>query len=122
MFRKCSTRDYAGAIEDAIEGYGTAKICASRHFQQASAKQLQDLMEREVPKDLLALMVDAKHFADQCLVVALGITAEGKNRFWACGKDRPRTRRWSRAAWGSPKCRSYPRRFEEMRVSWSAPA
>jgi hypothetical protein len=41
MFRKCSTRDYAGAIEEAIEGYGTAKSCASRHFQQASAKQLQ---------------------------------------------------------------------------------
>jgi hypothetical protein len=100
MFRKCSTRDYAGAIEDAIEGYGTAKICASRHFQQASAKQLQELMEREVPKDLLALMVDAKHFADQCLVVALGITAEGKNRSWACGKDRPRKLRWSRNCLG----------------------
>jgi hypothetical protein len=32
MFRKCSTRDYAGAVEEAIEGYGTAKSCASRHF------------------------------------------------------------------------------------------
>jgi hypothetical protein len=41
MFRKCSTRDYAGAIEETIEGYGTAKSCASRHFQQASSKQLQ---------------------------------------------------------------------------------
>jgi transposase-like protein len=65
-------------VEEAIEGYGTAKSCASRHFQQATAKQLQQLMEREVPKDLVALMVDAKHFADQCLVVALGITARGQ--------------------------------------------
>ena len=78
MMRKCSTRDYAGAVEEAVEGYGTGKSSASRHFKLATAKQLQELMEREVPKDLVALMLDAKHFADQCLVVALGITARGE--------------------------------------------
>jgi hypothetical protein len=41
LFRESSTRDYAGAVEEAIEGYGTAKSCVSRHFKQTTAKQLQ---------------------------------------------------------------------------------
>jgi hypothetical protein len=41
LFRESSTRDYAGAVEEAIECYGTAKSCVNRHFKQTPAKQLQ---------------------------------------------------------------------------------
>jgi len=43
----------------------------------ATARQLQELTARNVPQDLVALLVDAKHFQEDCIVVAMGITLDG---------------------------------------------
>jgi transposase-like protein len=78
LTRQCSTRDYAGAIDSCLKGYGIMKSCVSRHWKAATAKELDELMHRPVPKDLLVLMIDSKFFGGDCLVAAIGIDLMGK--------------------------------------------
>jgi transposase-like protein len=78
LTRQCSTRDYAGAIESCLQGYGIKRSSVSRHWKAATAKELEALMQRPVPKDLLVLMIDSKFFGGDCLVAALGIDVQGK--------------------------------------------
>jgi len=77
LVRQCSTRDYSGAIDDCLDGYGIEKSSVSRHWKAATEKELQKLCQRPVPKNLVALMIDGKAFAKETLIVALGIDAEG---------------------------------------------
>jgi putative transposase len=78
LIRQCSTRDYEGAIESCIKGYGIKRSSVSRHWKIATAKQLQELLQRPVPKELLVLMIDSKFFAGECVVAAVGIDLEGR--------------------------------------------
>jgi len=78
LLRQVSTRNYAGVIEDCLEGYGVAKSSVSRHWQVATAAELEKLCQREVPKGLVALMIDGKHFRNECLVSALGVDKAGQ--------------------------------------------
>lgn len=78
LLRQVSTRNYAGAIDDCLEGYGVTKSSVSRHWKVATAAELEKLCQREVPKDLVALMIDGKHFRSECLVVALGVDKAGE--------------------------------------------
>jgi transposase-like protein len=78
LIRQCSSRDYEGAIEGCLKGYGIKRSSVSRHWKAATAKELQELMERRVPKDLLVLMIDSKFFAGDCLVAAIGVDLQGK--------------------------------------------
>src|SRR5262245_3464518 len=78
LIRQCSTRDYEGAIESCLKGYGIKRSSVSRHWKAATAKQLEKLMQRPVPKDLVVLMIDSKFFGGDCLVAAVGIDVQGK--------------------------------------------
>jgi putative transposase len=78
LTRQCSTRDYEGAIDSCLQGYGIKRSSVSRHWQAATAKELESLMQRPVPKDLLVLMIDSKFFGGDCLVAAMGIDLQGK--------------------------------------------
>ena len=78
LIRQCSTRDYAGAIDNCLEGYGIGKSSVSRHWKAATANELNLLLERPVPKDLLVLMIDSKFFGGDCLVAGIGIDLLGK--------------------------------------------
>jgi len=78
LIRQCSTRDYAGAIDNCLEGYGIAKSSISRHWKAATANQLNQLLQRPVPKELLVLMIDSKFFGGDCLVAAIGVDLLGK--------------------------------------------
>ena len=77
LIRQCSSRDYEGAIEDCLKGYGIKRSSVSRHWKAATAKDLEQLLERAVPKDLLVLMLDSKFFAGHCIVGAVGIDTQG---------------------------------------------
>lgn len=77
LLRQVSTRNYAGAIDDCLEGYGVTKSSVSRHWQVTTAAELEKLCQREVPQDLVALLIDGKHFRNECLVVALGVDKTG---------------------------------------------
>jgi transposase-like protein len=78
LTRQCSTRDYEGAIEGCLQGYGIKRSSVSRHWKAATAKELEQLMQRPVPKDLLVLMIDSKFFGGDCLVAAVGVDLQGK--------------------------------------------
>jgi len=78
LARQCSARDYAGAIDDCLDGYGIQRSSVSRHWKAATAQELEKLMQRPVPKDLLVLMIDSKFFGGDCIVTAIGIDEQGK--------------------------------------------
>src|ERR1700675_973421 len=74
-----STRKYGQAVREFTEAYGLEKSAISEHFIEASRAKLKDMMERRLDKTrLCALLIDATPFAGQQLVVALGISQDGR--------------------------------------------
>jgi len=78
LTRQCSTRNYEGAIDSCLKGYGIKRSSVSRHWKAATAKELAALMQRPIPKDLLVLMIDSKFFGGDCLAAAIGIDLQGR--------------------------------------------
>lgn len=82
LFRKVllglSCRDYAAAAEAVPSAFGLSASTVSRRFIQASARQLQALQERDLSAyDVVALVLDGKTFAQDRMVIALGVTLTG---------------------------------------------
>jgi len=74
-----STRRYGQAVREFAEAYGLEKSAISEHFIESSRAKLQEMMERRLDKmKLCALLIDATPFAGQQMVVALGISQDGK--------------------------------------------
>jgi len=74
-----STRRYGQAVREFTEAYGLEKSTISEHFIEASRKKLQQIMERQLDKlKLCALLIDATPFAGQQMVVAMGISQDGR--------------------------------------------
>lgn len=74
-----SSRNYVQAVQDFCRGYGVQKSSVSRHFVRASAQALRALLERPLGElDLVTLVLDGLTFADQLLVVALGVDGTGR--------------------------------------------
>jgi len=74
-----STRTYGEAVREFREAYGLEKSAISEHFIQASQAKLKQIMERRLDKlSLCALLIDATPFAGQQMVVALGISQDGR--------------------------------------------
>jgi putative transposase len=74
-----STRKYGHAVREFTEAYGLEKSAVSEHFIEASRTKLQEMMERRLDKTrLCALLIDATPFAGQQLVVAMGISQDGR--------------------------------------------
>lgn len=74
-----STRKYGQAVREFAEAYGLEKSAISEHFIEASRGKLKEMMERRLDKmRLCALLIDATPFAGQQMVVALGISQDGR--------------------------------------------
>ena len=73
-----STRKYGKAIEDAAEVAGISKSNISRRIAQQTAKDLNSLMARPVPKDILAVMIDGIRMGEHMILGAVGIDLSGK--------------------------------------------
>lgn len=78
LTHQVSTRNYAAAIDDCLEGYGIDKSSVSRQWKAATSAELQKLIQRPVPADLVGLLIDGQYFRRQCLIVALGVDQQGK--------------------------------------------
>ena len=83
LFRKVllglSCRDYAACAEAVPEAFGLSPSSVSRRFLRASAQQLRALQERRLDTcDFVALLLDGKTFAEDAMVIALGITVTGE--------------------------------------------
>jgi transposase-like protein len=77
-----SCRNYEASAESIPGAIGLSGSTVSRGFIQASAAKLRELQERDLSdQDVVALFVDGKTFADQTMVVALGVTISGDKRF-----------------------------------------
>ncbi len=79
-----STRAYEATLDelpDDIESRATARSSVSRRFVAMSSAKLTEWLN--APLDdvgLEAIVIDAIHFKKHCVVIALGITAQGKKR------------------------------------------
>ena len=76
-----SCRNYEAASESIPGAIGLSSSTVSRRFVEASAEQLRALQERGLSgEDIVAIFLDGKTFAQDMMVVALGITMEGQKR------------------------------------------
>lgn len=74
-----SMRKYEEAAEQIPETFGIKKSSVSRRFKVATAKKLEDLFERDLGKeDIVAIFIDGKSLRAVQVVIALGVTIEGK--------------------------------------------
>lgn len=74
-----SCRRYAECAEAVPEAFGLASSTVSRRYIRASARQLQAFQERRLDGyDIVALALDGKTFAEDELVIALGVTLQGQ--------------------------------------------
>lgn len=77
-----ATRQYARSLEPVPAGVvsrGTSKSSVSRRFVAKTTAQLRAWQSAPLDGlDLVALLVDGVHIGEHCLVVALGITADGQ--------------------------------------------
>ena len=86
LFRKVllgiSCRDYEAAVAAVPGAIGLSKSTVSREFIKATAARLQAFQERALSGyDVVALVLDGKSFADDEMVVALGVTLAGDKVF-----------------------------------------
>ena len=74
-----SCREYARCAEAVPEAFGLSASTVSRRYKRASARKLRELAERRLEKyDLVAIFLDGKTFAEDTMVVALGVTLRGE--------------------------------------------
>jgi transposase-like protein len=77
-----ATRRYARSLEPvpaAMRSRGTSKSAVSRRFVAKTAAQLTAWQMASLEGlDLVALLIDGVHVAEHCLIVALGIAADGQ--------------------------------------------
>ncbi len=86
LFRKVllgiSCRDYETAVEAVPGAIGLSKSSVSREFKKATTKQLKAFQERDLSGlDVVAMFLDGKTFADDEMVIALGVTMTGDKHF-----------------------------------------
>jgi transposase-like protein len=79
ILRGLSCRSYGECAETIPATFGLSPSSVSRRFLRASARKLQQLSERRLESyDFVALFLDGKTFAEDEMVIALGITLSGE--------------------------------------------
>ncbi len=74
-----SNRTYEVCAEAVPQAFGLSKSTVSRRFVQATAAKLRQFQERSLAElDLIALFIDGKSFADEEMIIALGVTLTGE--------------------------------------------
>jgi putative transposase len=69
---------YEKAAIEVPETFGIKKTAICRRFIRASAKRLREFLERDLSAhDIVAVFMDGKTFAENSIVIALGITIGG---------------------------------------------
>jgi len=76
-----SCRNYESAAEAIPGAIGLSSSSVSRSFVEASAAKLKAFQERDLSgDDIVAIFLDGKSFAEEMMVVALGVTIAGDKR------------------------------------------
>jgi transposase-like protein len=79
VLKGLSCRDYEACAEAVPEAFGLSASTVSRRFIRAGTQRLRELCERRLEGyDLVSLILDGKAFAEDSLVIGLGITLKGE--------------------------------------------
>ena len=74
-----SCHNYEGCAEAVPEAFGLSASTISRRFIRVSSRKLKELMERDLSGyDFIALFIDGKSFAEDEMIIALGVTIKGE--------------------------------------------
>lgn len=74
-----TTRGYSEIVRELHEAYGIEKSTVSEHFIEASRRRLESLQARPLGEHAFcAVMIDGTYFDDQAVIVALGLTLQGR--------------------------------------------
>ena len=74
-----STHKYHESSSLAAETFGISASNLSKRFKRRSAKKLKTLQERSLAQyDIVAIFIDAKRYAKDGIIAALGVTLEGR--------------------------------------------
>jgi len=76
-----SCRNYEKAAESIPGALGLSSSSVSRTFVKASTRKLKEFQERDLSTErYVALFIDGKTFAEDTMVIALGVTERGEKR------------------------------------------
>ncbi len=74
-----STHKYHESSSLAAEAFGISASNLSKKFKKCSGDKLQELQTRSLAQeDIVAIFIDAKRYADDGIIVGLGVTMDGK--------------------------------------------
>ena len=77
-----SCRDYRECSEAIPEALSLSPSSVSRRYIEASQKKLKELTDRRLEGyDIIAMVMDGKAFGDDGMIIALGVTVEGRKVF-----------------------------------------
>ncbi len=76
-----SCRDYEKTSRLDAESFGLSASTVSRRFIEASAAKLREIQERRLESlDIVAIFLDGKAFAEETIVLAVGVTIQGEKK------------------------------------------
>lgn len=79
ILRGLSCRSYEECAASVPEAFGMSGSTVSRRYIRASARELRKLCERRLEGyDIVGLMLDGKRFGSDEMVIALGVTSDGR--------------------------------------------
>jgi transposase-like protein len=79
MLKGIATRNYKACAEAVPEAFGLSRSSVSRRYVKGTARKLAAFQERSLEGyDLVALFLDGKSFADEEIIIALGVTIDGR--------------------------------------------
>ncbi len=74
-----SCRNYRECAEAIPEAFSLSPSTVSRRYIRASSRKLKEMMQRSLERhDFVAVVLDGKHFGEDEIIIAVGITMEGK--------------------------------------------
>jgi transposase-like protein len=74
-----SCHNYEACAEAVPEAFGLSSSTISRRFIKVSSRKLKEIMERDLSQyDIIALFIDGKSFAEDEMIIALGVTMGGE--------------------------------------------
>ena len=77
MLKGIATRNYEACADTVPEAFGLSRSSVSRRYVKGSARKLAEFQERSLEGyDLVALFLDGKSFADEEIIIALGVTLD----------------------------------------------
>ena len=78
MLKGIATRNYDACAETVPEAFGLSSSSVSRRYIKGTARKLAEFQQRSLEEyDLVALFLDGKTFADEEIIIALGVTVDG---------------------------------------------